>query len=146
VSPYGLWCVETRAYPGRITGAEYDYEWVQLRHRRTGQRQARRFFNPVRENASHCASIGDHLTRHRLETAVRSMVVFTAAEVETMTMTAVESLENMVHTILTAAETRVHEAHEVERIVGVLAGLVATSPRSRGEDAAATEAARLGAA
>lgn len=130
VSPYGLWCLETKAYPGHVVGGENDYEWLQLKRRASSRRHGHKFFNPVRQNTTHCARLSDHLMQEQLEAPVRSMIVFTAAAVDTMTITPIERAGSFVQTILRLDSERVMDHHRVERIVGSLSNLLATKARA----------------
>ncbi len=129
VSPYGLWCIETKGHAGLIVGGEFDFEWRQLKPSGGRSDPANRFYNPVRQNSTHCAHLTDHLAQERLEAPVRSMIVFTSAEVDTMTMTPVERAGNFVQTILRTDVEKVLDHHKVERIVGALSSLLATKAR-----------------
>lgn len=133
VSPYGLWCIETKPHTGCVAGGEYDYEWVQVTRARGERRGGHRFYNPVRENATHCARLSDHLNQERLEAPVRSMVVFPLAELDANTLTPVERADTMIETMLRLDEERVLEAEQVGRIVAKLATMLAarTSAKAR---------------
>jgi len=131
VSPYGLWCVETKPHTGRVVGGEYDYEWVQVTRTDGERRGGHRFYNPVRENATHCARLSDHLSQERLEAPVRSMVVFPLAELEANTLTPVERADTMIEAMLRLDEERVLEPHRVEQIVARLATMLAARTSAR---------------
>lgn len=131
VSPYGVWCLETQAHTGCVVGGEHDYEWRQYRRGDTVRAHGNRFFNPVRQNSTHCAHVADQLGSARVDVPVRSMVVFTEAEIDTMTMTPVEPVGNLVQAILQHDTERVLDDHDVERAVGVLSNLLATKASRR---------------
>jgi hypothetical protein len=146
VSRHGLWCLETKEYVGRVVGKEHDYEWLYLKGAHSEPRRGKKFFNPVRQNTTNCAHLSDHLMRERLDASVRSMIVFIAAEPETMTMTPVERLGSFVQAIvrldgeqLTAGE-QLMDHQKVAQIVGTLSELLATKPR-RGTKAATADPA-----
>lgn len=141
VSPYGLWCVESKRQPGFVVGGEYDYEWLQLNYASAPRKHGNRFFNPVRKNATHCAHLTDYLMHQRLDAPVRSIVVFTSAELDIMAMTPVERLGNVRDAIVNAAAGRIIEPARVEQIVGALSSLLATRARPQSDATSAPQAA-----
>jgi len=145
VSPHGVWCLEIKAHTGHVVGGEYDYEWLQLKRRNCARRCGNSFFNPVRQNTTHCAHVSDYLMHAQMSVPVRSMIVFVSAEPETMTITHVERLGSFVDAILEADAVPVMDRHKTERIARTLAELLATqAPRAATAAAPAAVAAPTG--
>ncbi|UCH34016.1 MAG: NERD domain-containing protein [Armatimonadota bacterium] len=88
VSPYGLWCIETKSLRGTIRGKENERHWTQIKRPDSGRTRREKFYNPVAQNATHCRRLGEYLKQHLGVTLpVRSAVVFTGAQLEVDTAT-----------------------------------------------------------
>lgn len=94
VAPSGLWCLEVKAWAGRVLGQERDAHWTQVRwtgrKRLNDQRE-----NPVRQNAYHCQALAAYLADHGVYHPVDSVVVFTRARLSVKARTPVISLEEL---------------------------------------------------
>lgn len=52
VSPYGLFCIETKSHSGKIYGGVYTEQWTQYLAGR-----GYKFYNPLLQNDSHCRAL-----------------------------------------------------------------------------------------
>lgn len=94
VSPDGITVLEVKAWTGRIYGQENDRHWTQVKlYGRDVWRERRE--NPVDQNGYHCHALRQYLAQHGVEVPLRSMVVFTEAELTTRTTTPVVTLEEL---------------------------------------------------
>ena len=50
VSPYGLWCLETKSHRGMTFGKERDQNWTQVKHSERGRRYKSKLYSPIRQN------------------------------------------------------------------------------------------------
>lgn len=96
VSPQGVWCVETKAHLGRVYGKENDKHWTQVKRSSRGRAYKSSFYNPVRQNQTHCLRLREHL-KHLTgqDIPVSSVIVFTSAELQVTTTTPVVSSEEV---------------------------------------------------
>jgi hypothetical protein len=129
VSPHGLWCIDTKTHQGQVSGGEHDYQWTQVTRSSIGQRHTIEFYNPVRQNTTHCSILTDYLRSQKLDAPIRPMVVFATADLDLMTMTPVEKPETLVGRVLELDTEVVLDETRVQRIVESLTGLLAISPR-----------------
>jgi len=56
ISPYGIFCIETKQYNGFITGKKYDKKWI----RYVGNKKYY-YENPIRQNYGHCKALAELL-------------------------------------------------------------------------------------
>lgn len=132
VSPYGVWCIETKPHSGYIRGGETDFDWRQYKRQGDTERPCHRFFNPIRQNTTNCAAVANYLSNQRLNIPVAPMVVFTSAELDLMAMTPVETTETMRAGILTRDTEQTLDDRQIQQAVGALSELVAAAaPRRR---------------
>jgi len=96
VSPYGLWCVEVKSHRGTIYGQEHDRMWTQVKKSEAGKPYRRQFYSPVRQNAVHCRRLRDYLNENvQFCPEIKSVVVFTGANLEVDAQTPVVPLEQL---------------------------------------------------
>lgn len=132
VSPYGVWCIETKAHSGFIRGGETDFDWCQYKRKGDTEGPPHRFFNPIRQNTTNCAALANYLSNQRLNIPVAAMVVFTSAELDLMAMTPVETTETLRAGILTRDTEQTLDDRQIQQVVGALSELVAAAtPRRR---------------
>lgn len=75
VSPYGIFCIETKGYRGWILGGEHAEYWTQsLPNRRWGTSQYQ-FYSPIRQNQGHVRYLSS-LIRHVGSAPIIPIVVF----------------------------------------------------------------------
>lgn len=121
VSPYGVWCIETKARRGTIHGQEDEQQWTQVKRSDAGRKYKQRFYNPVRQNATHCHRLRDYLGRQlHQQVPVRSLVVFTSGKLKVTTDTSVVRLNNAVKTIRAADTQPCLEEKVMQRIIAAL--------------------------
>jgi hypothetical protein len=95
VSPYGVWCLEIKAWAGRVYGQEDERSWTQVKlYGRKAIKERRD--NPVQQNAYHCRALSAYVAGLGYAAPVRSIVVFTEAELRTNTRTLVIALSRLV--------------------------------------------------
>lgn len=76
VSPYGVFCIETKGYSGWILGAEHAEYWVQSLPSRRGKGAIQyRFYSPIRQSQGHARRLR-HLLRELGELPIFPLVVF----------------------------------------------------------------------
>lgn len=121
VSPYGLWCIETKSLRGTIRGKEGDDTWTQIKRSDSGRTYRKKFYNPIAQNATHCQRLGDYLKQHVAVTPpIRSAVVFTGARLEVDTATPVISTREL-RGVIQRSDTRpCLEDRELRMILDVL--------------------------
>ncbi|WP_339063485.1 nuclease-related domain-containing protein [Tepidibacillus marianensis] len=102
VSPYGVWCVETKSHLGRIYGKEQDKNWTQKKKSDGGKIYTKSFYNPVTQNAVHSRRVEDFLKQKiGLNVPVKSVIVFTSADqLNVHTTTPVVTPKKLISTIL----------------------------------------------
>jgi hypothetical protein len=130
VSPFGIWCVETKSHFGVIKGKEADRTWTQIKQAESGKRYRKSFYSPVRQNATHCRRLNGYLrAASGIDEPARSVVVFTAAErIDVETTTPVVRTAKVAQTIRAAeADARLSE-EQVEQIVRLLGALPPAAP------------------
>ncbi len=60
INRYGIWVIETKNYAGRIFGSENEREWIQVL---AYGEVKNRFYNPVKQNATHIYQLTKYLNR-----------------------------------------------------------------------------------
>lgn len=140
VSPYGVWCIETKPYSGYIRGGETDFDWCQYRRQGDTEGPCHRFFNPIRQNTTNCAALANYLSSQRLNVPVTPMVVFTSAELDLMAMTPVETTETLRAGILTRDTEQTLDERQIQQVVGALSELVAAAASRRRQPSLACSA------
>lgn len=75
VSPYGVFCVETKAHKGWIFGRASDKYWTQVIYR-----SKHRFYNPLRQNYAHQEALEDIISTDYPNLPVIGLVAFPSAE------------------------------------------------------------------
>jgi len=122
VSPYGVWCIETKSHRGTIRGKEREHTWTQIKRSDSGRRYRKKFYNPIAQNATHCQRLGDYLKQHvGVTPPVKSAVVFTGARLEVDTATPVVAPREL-RGVIQASDTRPRlEEKELRMILDALA-------------------------
>ncbi|HEY3376206.1 MAG TPA: nuclease-related domain-containing protein [Armatimonadota bacterium] len=120
LSPYGLWCVETKSLRGAVYGTETEKRWQQVKRSDSGRHYRNAFYSPVRQNATHCRRLHAYLLRHGLHVAVRSLIVFTTAELHVRTTTPVIPLAQLPGVIHAHDTQPQFTSHDVTRIAHAL--------------------------
>jgi hypothetical protein len=75
VSNYGIFCIESKAHKGWISGNPNWKYWTQTNFRRKD-----RFYNPLRQNFAHTKAVEDILGPGRLKAHAVSLIVFMYAD------------------------------------------------------------------
>lgn len=127
VAPDAVWCLEVKAWAGRVYGQEAERHWTQVKLYGNQVVKDRRR-NPVQQNAYHCEAVRAYLSGLGFRAPVRSLVVFTRAELKTEVATGLAKV-GWLPAVLSGAELeRVLTAEEVGEVATVLAGLTAEVP------------------
>lgn len=81
LSPYGLFCIETKSMKGTITGREDDRYWTQKKTGKGGNTYEKQFYNPCKQSSGHVNAV-KNLLRHKdfQDIWVQSVVVFCSEE------------------------------------------------------------------
>jgi hypothetical protein len=80
LGPGGVWCLEVKAWAGRVFGEENDRQWTQVKmYGNKTVKDARE--NPIQQNAYHCDALHRYLARLGYDLRVQSLVVLTEAEI-----------------------------------------------------------------
>lgn len=81
LSPYGLFCIETKSMKGTITGREDDRYWTQKKNGKGGNTYEKQFYNPCKQSSGHVNAVNNVL-RHKdfQDVWVQSVVVFCSEE------------------------------------------------------------------
>ena len=88
LSPCGVWCLEVKAWAGRVYGQENEASWTQVKLY-AGKPVKDRRENPIQQNAYHCQALCSYFASMGLYIPVRPVVVFTRAQLFTQTSTPV---------------------------------------------------------
>lgn len=77
LSPYGIFCIETKNMRGTILGRERDQEWIQIKTGKGGTKYEKKFYNPCKQSKGHVNAI-KNLLKHSdfKEALIYSIVVF----------------------------------------------------------------------
>lgn len=123
ISPYGMWCLEVKAWAGRVYGQEEERHWTQVKLY-AGQAVKDRRENPVAQNAYHCEALSQYLRARGHDLTVGSLVVFTEAELMTKTTSLVVPLSQVVGLVSTpgAALLTPTAVHDLACALQVLLG------------------------
>lgn len=82
LSPYGLFCIETKNMKGTIIGKERDNNWVQKKIGQGGKTFEKQFYNPCKQSHGHVNAIKNLLRHKDFENIwVQSVVVFSSETV-----------------------------------------------------------------
>lgn len=81
LSPYGLFCIETKSMKGTITGREDDRYWTQKKNGKGRNTYEKQFYNPCKQSSGHVNAV-KNLLRHKdfQDIWVQSVVVFSSEE------------------------------------------------------------------
>jgi len=121
VSPYGLWCLETKSHRGMTFGKERDQNWTQVKHSEKGRRYKNKLYSPIRQNATHCKRLGDFINQQLgLSVPIRSVVVFSHGKFEVESVTPVVAPGGVLQAMLTPDLKPIITEEDVARIVRVL--------------------------
>lgn len=120
VSPYGLWCVETKSHVGTVLGREQERNWTQVKY--TGRRKCNiRLYSPVRQNQVHCQRLSQLLQdRFSLQVPIHSVVVFTAARLHVETDTPVVKPPDLLQAIAASAGAAILTEQQLDGVVRLL--------------------------
>ncbi|WP_041711324.1 nuclease-related domain-containing protein [Clostridium pasteurianum] len=79
LSPYGIFCIETKNMKGVIMGKEEDREWTQIKGVQGGKNYEKKFYNPCKQSAGHANAV-KNILRHSdfINTPVYSIVTFSS--------------------------------------------------------------------
>lgn len=114
VSPYGIFCIETKSHKGSIYGFERNREWSQYlgSHKYT-------FNNPFHQNYKHTRAL-EELLRGNLRAPIHSYVVFpNCYKLVSDNEQAINSISKLTDAI-SKHKLRVYDLDEYERIVKTL--------------------------
>lgn len=96
VSPYGLFCIETKNMRGTIIGKEDDDNWIQRKAGKDGKIYEKQFYNPCKQSSGHVNALKNMLSHGNFrDIKVYSVVVFnhnfdTKLEIKTKVTTVIE--------------------------------------------------------
>lgn len=129
VSPYGIWCIETKSHRGMTFGKEKDQNWTQVKHSEKGKRYKNKLYSPIRQNATHCKRLDDFIQqRLGMSVPVRSVVVFSHGKFQVESVTPVVAPGGVLQAMSTPDLTPVISEADAARIVQVLFDSAATTP------------------
>lgn len=115
VSPYGIFCIEYKAWRGVIFGSKSGRYWTQCKYNERIRR-----YSPVDQNYKHVKAL-EALLGDQLQTNIHSLVVFTnAVEVKTDYKTVLKSVSEL-DTLLAKHTKQVYSADQWHDICSVLA-------------------------
>ena len=79
LSPYGIFCIETKNMKGIIVGREEDNDWIQIKTGQRGNNYEKKFYNPCKQSRGHVNAI-KNILRHSdfRDVLIYSVVVFNA--------------------------------------------------------------------
>ncbi|MFT8314149.1 MAG: nuclease-related domain-containing protein [Clostridium sp.] len=79
LSPYGIFCIETKNMKGMITGKEDDKEWTHIKVMQGGKKSEKKFYNPCKQSRGHVNAV-KNILRHSdfMNTPVYSVVTFSS--------------------------------------------------------------------
>lgn len=79
LSPYGVFCIETKNMKGTIIGREEDNDWIQIKIGQGGKKYEKKFYNPCKQSRGHVNAVKSIL-RHSdfRDVLIYSIVVFNA--------------------------------------------------------------------
>lgn len=115
VSPYGIFCIETKSHQGLIFGSKNREYWTQC----IGN-QKFRLYNPLRQNYKHTKAI-EQLLGINVKAPVHSYVVFPRAHKLTIDSDNVTNNLAEVNRKISRHTQRVYNPHEYGRILKTLA-------------------------
>ena len=87
INPHGLFVIETKNYGGRIYGSDGQHEWTQVLGR-----SKHRFYNPVKQNATHVYHLNKILPK---KVPIHSVVVFVRNNTSYITSNSVVGLSSL---------------------------------------------------
>lgn len=96
LSPYGIFCIETKNMRGTITGKEEDNNWIQRKTGKNGKIFEKEFYNPCKQSGGHVNALKNMLVHGNFhDIKVYSVVVFnhnfdTKLDINTKTTTVIE--------------------------------------------------------
>lgn len=77
ISPYGVYCIETKHMKGRIIGKEYEKDWIQRKRGKKGGIYDEKFYNPCKQSMGHVLSLKDFFSKNGIKGIwIQSIVVF----------------------------------------------------------------------
>lgn len=77
LSPYGVFCIETKNMKGTIIGKEDDNDWIQIKSGQGGKNYEKKFYNPCRQSRGHVNAIKNVLKHSDFRDIwIYSIVVF----------------------------------------------------------------------
>lgn len=85
LSPYGIFCIETKNMKGTIVGREDDNEWKQIKVGQGGKNYEKNFYNPCKQSRGHVNAVKRLLRQMNLKDIfVYSIVVFNSNKAVTL--------------------------------------------------------------
>lgn len=112
ISPFGVWCLEIKAWTGRVYGQETERSWTQVK-RYAGETIKDARENPVQQNAYHCRALSSFLSTLGCTATVHPIVVFTRAELQTNSTSLVIPLSQLLPIISGQCTAAIVDAEEV---------------------------------
>lgn len=137
LAPSGIWCLEVKAWAGRVYGQEHERTWTQVKLYRNETVKDQRE-NPVQQNDYHCRALSAFLTKLGYEGPVQSLVVFTEAELMTRTDSLVIRLPNLLSWVTTPTGERPLTPQTINDLAQVLRPLIRDPQRQSFTSASAT--------
>lgn len=115
VSPYGIFCIETKSHRGLIFGSKNREYWTQC----IGNRKFR-VYNPLRQNYKHTKALEQLLGAH-IKAPIHSYVIFPQAHRITVDTDTVMNDVTQINKKITRHTRQVYDVHEYGRILKTLA-------------------------
>lgn len=117
VSPYGIFCIETKAHKGNIIGKHYDAQWTQvIGHSHTAIR------NPLHQNYAHIKALEQLIASVCPTVKFHSIVVFTRVRELRVQSTSVCHVRDLVRMIMRHRDHVLHatEVAEIHRYLSLV--------------------------
>lgn len=114
LSPYGMFCIETKNMRGTITGREEDNNWQQKKIGQGGKIYEKEFYNPCKQSKGHINAINNMLVHENFhDIKVYSVVAFnnnsdTNLKIEVNHTTVLE-LDKLINFILSKNEKKIDD-------------------------------------
>lgn len=123
LSPYGIFCIETKNMRGTILGRERDNNWIQKKIGQGGKTFEKQFYNPCKQSAGHVNALKNLLRHSDFQNIwVQSVVVFSEETVnlriETETVPVLKS--NKLHAYFASRKEIIISRDKLKRIENIV--------------------------
>lgn len=136
LGPGGVWCLEVKAWRGRVFGQENDRQWTQVKTYGNEIIKDSRD-SPVQQNAYHCVALHKYLAAFGHDIDVQSLVVLTKAEMMKRTNSLVVPL-SQVNSWVAVPEGESMSLEQINDIAAMLRPLLGDPERQDFSTASAT--------